>query len=82
MRSLGMRDSLTLDQHGRDTSNGALKQTLDGPGGGVDWVQWHPRGAVLLAGSEDFTAWLWNATDGTCMQACVRTCLLTPCALS
>jgi len=23
---------------------------------------------VLLAGSEDFTAWMWNAGDGSLMQ--------------
>ncbi|KAI3905159.1 hypothetical protein MKX01_017405, partial [Papaver californicum] len=25
------------------------------------WVRWHPRGHVVLAGSEDDTVWLWNA---------------------
>ena len=48
--------------------DGALQRTLEGPGGGVDWLQWHPRGTVLLAGSEDFSAWLWNVSDGSCMQ--------------
>ena len=36
----------------------------------MEWLAWHPRGDVLLAGSEDFTAWMWNASLGTCMQAC------------
>jgi ribosome assembly protein SQT1 len=24
------------------------------------WMRWHPKGNVLLAGSEDSTVWLWN----------------------
>ncbi|KAI3971705.1 hypothetical protein MKW92_005276 [Papaver armeniacum] len=43
-----------------DMPSGSLKCTLDGPGGGIEWVRWHPRGHVL-AGSEDGTVWLWNA---------------------
>ena len=42
--------------------------TSEGPGGGLEWVRWHPKGNVLLAGSEDFTAWMWNAGDGSLMQ--------------
>ncbi|KAF1882374.1 hypothetical protein Lal_00039021 [Lupinus albus] len=34
---------------------------LDGPGGGIEWLRWHPRGHILLAGSEDSTVWMWNA---------------------
>ena len=41
---------------------------LEGPGGGLEWVRWHPKGDVVLAGSEDFTAWMWNARDGALMQ--------------
>jgi len=43
-------------------------RVLEGPGGGVEWVAWHPRGQVVLAGAEDFTCWMWNAADGSCMQ--------------
>lgn len=32
------------------------------------WVKWHPRGHLILAGSEDFTAWLWNANSGACLN--------------
>ena len=28
------------------------------------WVRWHPRGHLVLAGSEDSTAWMWNADRG------------------
>ena len=30
--------------------------------------RWHPRGAVLLAGSEDATAWMWKLPEGSVMQ--------------
>jgi ribosome assembly protein SQT1 len=48
--------------------DGSVAQTLEGPGGGLEWIRWHPKGNVLLAGSEDFTAWMWNAGDGSLMQ--------------
>ena len=28
------------------------------------WLRWHPRGHLLLAGSEDSTVWMWNADRG------------------
>jgi ribosome assembly protein SQT1 len=31
-------------------------------------VAWHPKGDVVLAGSEDFTLWMWLAQSGNCMQ--------------
>ncbi|KAL1343513.1 hypothetical protein HN51_029887 [Arachis hypogaea] len=40
---------------------GNLKGTLEGPRGGIEWLRWHPRGHILLAGSEDSTVWMWNA---------------------
>jgi ribosome assembly protein SQT1 len=51
-----------------NASTGAAVRTLEGPGGGVEWIRWHPKGNVLLAGSEDYTAWMWNADDGAAMQ--------------
>lgn len=30
-------------------------------------MEWHSRGHLVLAGSEDFTAWLWNADSAACM---------------
>lgn len=26
----------------------------------LQWMRWHPKGTVLLAGSNDTTLWLWN----------------------
>ena len=51
-----------------NVSTGELMKTLEGPGGGLEWVRWHPKGNVLLAGSEDFTAWMWNAENAELMQ--------------
>ena len=48
-----------------------LAQALEGPGEEVLWVAWHPKGQVVLAGSADFTAWMWLAQTGACMQVCV-----------
>lgn len=25
------------------------------------WVKWHPKGHLILAGSDDSTVWMWNA---------------------
>mmetsp|Transcript_35280 Transcript_35280/g.48973 ORF Transcript_35280/g.48973 Transcript_35280/m.48973 type:complete len:418 (+) Transcript_35280:412-1665(+) len=49
-------------------AQGSGKQSLEGPAEGVEFLSWHPRGPVVLAGSEDFSAWMWNATTGACMQ--------------
>lgn len=45
-----------------------LLNTLDGPGEAIEWVDWHPKGNIVLAGSADFTSWMWNAQTGVCMQ--------------
>lgn len=34
----------------------------------VMWLQWHPRGPALLAGSKDSTLWLWQLPSGETMQ--------------
>jgi WD40 repeat protein len=49
---------------------GTLLHTLDGPSSDVEWVAWHPKGDVVLAGSTDCTAWMWSVTPAvaTCMQ--------------
>ncbi|XP_061344121.1 uncharacterized protein LOC133290078 [Gastrolobium bilobum] len=46
-------------------ASGNLKGALEGPGGGIEWLRWHPRGHILLAGSEDSTVWMWNADKGS-----------------
>ena len=34
----------------------------------VQWLRWHPKGNVLLAGSNDSTVWLWQLPSGNTMQ--------------
>ncbi|KAH9945448.1 ribosome biogenesis protein Sqt1 [Epithele typhae] len=34
----------------------------------VMWLKWHPKGTVLLAGSNDTTVWLWQLPSGNTMQ--------------
>lgn len=42
---------------------------LDGPGDAIHFLSWHPRGPVLLAGSADHLAYMWNAAKGRFMMA-------------
>lgn len=48
----------------------AALHELDGPAGDIEWLRWHPKGDVLLAGCSDGTAWMWSVAPGTaaCMQ--------------
>nr|XP_009614879.1 angio-associated migratory cell protein-like [Nicotiana tomentosiformis] len=46
-----------------DITSGSSKGTLECPGGGIEWVRWHPRAHVVLAGSEDSSVWMWNADN-------------------
>jgi len=34
----------------------------------VMWLRWHPKGNVLLCGSNDSTVWLWQLPSGNTMQ--------------
>ncbi|KAF7312260.1 Ribosome biogenesis protein Sqt1 [Mycena indigotica] len=40
---------------------------LEGPDE-VMFLRWHPKGSVLLAGSNDTTLWLWQLPSGNTMQ--------------
>jgi len=54
-----------------DAATGAALRCLEGPAEGLEWVAWHPRGHVILAGSDDFCAWMWNADTGDTMGVLV-----------
>ncbi|RKP26065.1 WD40-repeat-containing domain protein [Syncephalis pseudoplumigaleata] len=41
--------------------------TLDGPDE-VEWIDWHPKGHILLAGARDTTLWMWQLPSGRCMH--------------
>lgn len=49
----------------------APQAPLEGPGEAITFLAWHPRGPVLLAGSEDKVAYMWNASRGLFMMAFV-----------
>ncbi|KAJ8602186.1 hypothetical protein CTAYLR_003522 [Chrysophaeum taylorii] len=51
-------------------ARGALEKTLEGPGD-VEWLEWHPRGEVIVAGARDGTCWLWDAIKGECLRVFV-----------
>ena len=59
--------------------DGQCVQTLEGPDGDVEWIAWHKKSDVLLAGSKDGTVWMWLAPTGTFMQVrqlvCVCECV-------
>ncbi|KAJ1729722.1 60S ribosomal subunit assembly or modification protein, partial [Coemansia biformis] len=40
---------------------------LDGPDE-IQWMDWHPKGNVLLAGANDATLWMWSLPAGTFMN--------------
>ena len=51
-----------------DAATGAPAGKLEGPAEAIEFLMWHPKGKVLVAGSEDMTAWLFNADTQQCMQ--------------
>jgi len=60
------------------SKEGVLLKTLEGPTEALTWICWHPRGDVILAGSADFSSWMWNAQSGVCMQvSLILSCFLT-----
>ncbi|CAG8820540.1 25619_t:CDS:2, partial [Dentiscutata erythropus] len=32
------------------------------------WIDWHPKGAIILAGANDGTIWMWQIPSGNCMS--------------
>ncbi|KAI9347404.1 quinon protein alcohol dehydrogenase-like superfamily [Zopfochytrium polystomum] len=50
-----------------DATTGKFVVMLEGPSE-VVWLSWHPRGNVLVAGSEDGTMWMWQVPSGSCMN--------------
>ena len=52
----------------------ALLHSLEGPGGEISFLQWHPRGNALLAGASDGSAWLWAVERAEARFLQVFTC--------
>ncbi|KAI0567179.1 WD40-repeat containing protein [Gracilaria domingensis] len=42
---------------------------LEGPSDAINFFSWHPKGPVLLAGSSDTVAYMWNVVKGKFMTA-------------
>jgi hypothetical protein len=41
------------------SDTGTLADVLEGGGAGFIWMEWHPRGHVLLAGDEQGCVFMW-----------------------
>ena len=59
-----------------EVATGRLVVALEGPTQGLNWLCWHARSSVLLAGSEDATAWMWKLPEGSVMTE-VNPCIST-----
>ena len=49
----GGYDSCVKIWQARGPKTGTLIATLEGPGQEIEWIKWHPKGDVILAGSAD-----------------------------
>lgn len=54
-------------RRGEDYKTWEFLTELQGPDE-VTFLKWHPKGSVLLAGSNDTTVWLWQLPSGKTMQ--------------
>ena len=45
--------------HISNAETGELVNTLEGPDE-INWIDWHPKGHLLIAGSLDTNVWMWN----------------------
>lgn len=48
-------------------NNYELKTVLEGPTDEIRFIDWHPKGNVILGGSADNSCWMWNALKGEVM---------------
>jgi len=53
-----------------DANTGKLVMNLDGPTE-INWLQWHPKGNIILAGSNDGMLWMWLIPSGVLMNTFV-----------
>ncbi|KAJ2723107.1 60S ribosomal subunit assembly or modification protein [Coemansia sp. Benny D115] len=49
------------------SSSGAPCAVLEGPDE-IQWINWHPKGNVLLAGANDASLWMWSLPNGDFMN--------------
>ncbi|EIN04879.1 WD40 repeat-like protein [Punctularia strigosozonata HHB-11173 SS5] len=61
------RVGATKGKAAEDWSTWEFLTELYGPNE-VTWLKWHPKGHVLLAGSQDQLVWMWQLPSGRVMQ--------------
>ena len=66
---MGVLDGAPGSRRGHGAySASSRKHNPHSPLRSVQWLRWHPKGNVLLAGSNDSTVWLWQLPSGNTMQ--------------
>lgn len=41
-----------------------LKCTLEGPSEDINFIEWHPKGNVVILGGKDYMIWMFNGQNG------------------
>jgi WD40 repeat protein len=45
-------------------NNYELKATLEGPSDDINFIEWHPKGNVIICGGKDLMIWMFNGSNG------------------
>ena len=51
-----------------NSQTGDFISSLEGPGESIEWIDWHPKGNIIIGGSADATIWMWNTQKETCLN--------------
>ncbi|KAF0972797.1 hypothetical protein FDP41_009046 [Naegleria fowleri] len=51
-----------------NAKSGDLISSLDGPAESIEWIDWHPKGNIVIGGSADSTTWMWNTQKELCLN--------------
>jgi len=51
------------------TKNYELKCKPEGPTEEIMFLEWHPKGNLLVAGSSDSSCWIWNVLNGELLNS-------------
>ncbi len=70
MVATGCLDGKIRVWQARGDAVGTQVTVCDGPDGAdVEWLTWHPKGFVVMAGFSDGTIWLWHITNAPGSEA-------------
>lgn len=62
MASAGMNNKVRIWNTENDFE---LKCVLeDGPGDDLNFLEWHPKGNVMIMGGKDYLVWMFNGQNG------------------